>query len=189
MAERALRQLQEAELAAGRRRDDARGRTVDDAADALRDRLELSRAAASRTGRTASRCNASTSRRPWDARRVAEVVDGRRRGFGAVDAAARGSAHRCRPTHAPRWRLVLPAPVLAGLSADELVGAGAERLWRSVSAAPPRSSARCVRLSRRRVRSGRPGGEQGQGVLGRGAGFCGVDRHGEPGSARRSRLS
>ena len=41
MAERALRKAQEAELAALPPDDDARGRTVDDAANALRERLEL----------------------------------------------------------------------------------------------------------------------------------------------------
>jgi hypothetical protein len=41
MAERALRQAQEAEFTVGPPSDNARGRTVDDAANALRDRLEL----------------------------------------------------------------------------------------------------------------------------------------------------
>jgi hypothetical protein len=41
MAERALRRVQEAELAAVPQADGARGRTVDDAANALRERLEL----------------------------------------------------------------------------------------------------------------------------------------------------
>jgi hypothetical protein len=43
MAERALRIAQEAELAAVPPADDARDRTVDDAANALRERLELQR--------------------------------------------------------------------------------------------------------------------------------------------------
>jgi integrase len=73
MAERALRQAQEAERAAAPRADDARGRTVDDAANALRDRLELQGA------RKSYRQNCESMQRvhispAMGSRRVAEVT-------------------------------------------------------------------------------------------------------------------
>jgi hypothetical protein len=73
MAERALRQAQETELAAAPPAADARGRTVDDAANALRDRLELQGA------RKSYRQNCESMQRvhispAMGSRRVAEVA-------------------------------------------------------------------------------------------------------------------
>jgi len=73
MAERALRQAQQAEFAALPREDDARGRTVDEAASALRDRIELQGA------RTSYRQNCESMQRvhispAMGSRPVAEVT-------------------------------------------------------------------------------------------------------------------